>query len=261
MREVAGMNEPKPFASLTSSILARKGTARPAMRPQLAPLHFDASSLAVQLEEDLGWNDMGDLSDMVDLRGIDEMDDADGTGERHAYDSPSGFRAVGGRIDLSALAGIAGEDYAANDAAAEDYAAADTADDAADEDYVLAEAAEEEPVEFSAPVLMEAEIVTLIPNATPPAAERPEVLRQQDNVVERITAQARKRWQGRAALSEGRRAAFTLRLDAERHLQLRLACTLTGRSAQQLVTDALDKLLSELPDVSALAEKVGEGRQ
>ena len=39
------------------------------------------------------------------------------------------------------------------------------------------------------------------------------------------------------------KAAFTLRLDAKRHLKLRLACAVNGRSAQQLVTDALDHLL------------------
>ena len=32
------MSEPKPFASLSPSLLARKGAARPAMRPQLMPL-------------------------------------------------------------------------------------------------------------------------------------------------------------------------------------------------------------------------------
>jgi predicted HicB family RNase H-like nuclease len=117
-----------------------------------------------------------------------------------------------------------------------------------------------EPIEAEIEPI-EAEIVTLIPNASPPPAERPEVLRQQDEVVERFAAPSRKRGQRRPAATEGRRAAFTLRLDAERHLQLRLACTLTGKSAQQLVTDALDKLISELPDVSALAVKVSEGRQ
>ncbi len=51
------MLQAKPFASLSSTLLARKGQARPAMRPQgyagLAP--------ATQLE-DLGWNDMGSES-------------------------------------------------------------------------------------------------------------------------------------------------------------------------------------------------------
>ena len=52
------MSEPKSFASLTSSLLARKGGAKPAMRrqgmeflPEAAHDHSD--------HEDLGWNDMG----------------------------------------------------------------------------------------------------------------------------------------------------------------------------------------------------------
>ncbi|QPC99269.1 hypothetical protein [Qipengyuania soli] len=59
-----------------------------------------------------------------------------------------------------------------------------------------------------------------------------------------------------AASSRGKRAAFTLRLDHQRHLQLRLACTVRGRSAQQLVTDALDALLAEMPEIASLAAQV-----
>ena len=46
------MGEPKAFASLSSGLLARKGAARPAMRPQ----GFGQSGASL---EDLGWNDMG----------------------------------------------------------------------------------------------------------------------------------------------------------------------------------------------------------
>ena len=46
------MAEPKPFASLSSGLLARKGAAKPAMRPQ------GFGSFGGSLE-DLGWNDMG----------------------------------------------------------------------------------------------------------------------------------------------------------------------------------------------------------
>ena len=45
------MAEPKPFASLSSGLLARKGAAKPAMRPQ-------GFGQGMGLE-DLGWNDMG----------------------------------------------------------------------------------------------------------------------------------------------------------------------------------------------------------
>ena len=51
------------------------------------------------------------------------------------------------------------------------------------------------------------------------------------------------------------KAAFTLRLDPERHLKLRLACAVDGRSAQILVTQALDKLLADMPELDALATK------
>jgi hypothetical protein len=46
------MRDTKPFASLSSGLLARKGAAKPAMRPQ------SFSSFGSSLE-DLGWNDMG----------------------------------------------------------------------------------------------------------------------------------------------------------------------------------------------------------
>lgn len=49
------MAGPRPPASLTSALLARKGEARPAMRRQRA-INFDLATPA----DDLGWNDMGD---------------------------------------------------------------------------------------------------------------------------------------------------------------------------------------------------------
>jgi hypothetical protein len=52
------------------------------------------------------------------------------------------------------------------------------------------------------------------------------------------------------------KAAFTLRLDSERHLKLRLACAVRHQSAQQLVTDALDALLESMPDIDDLVSHV-----
>lgn len=52
------------------------------------------------------------------------------------------------------------------------------------------------------------------------------------------------------------RAAFTLRLDADRHLRLRLASTLEGVSAQVLVIRAIDRFLQTIPDVEALASQL-----
>jgi hypothetical protein len=52
------------------------------------------------------------------------------------------------------------------------------------------------------------------------------------------------------------KAAFTLRLDEERHLRLRLASAVSGRSAQQIVTGALDAFLESLPEVDELARQL-----
>ncbi|TCP36985.1 hypothetical protein EV292_101491 [Sphingomonas sp. BK235] len=43
-------------------------------------------------------------------------------------------------------------------------------------------------------------------------------------------------------LAPGKRVAFTLRLDSERHLRLRLAAAARGMSAQALLTEALDRI-------------------
>jgi hypothetical protein len=58
----------------------------------------------------------------------------------------------------------------------------------------------------------------------------------------------------RSAPGTKEKSAFTLRLDPSRHLKLRLACAVNGRSAQQIVTDALDHLLQHMPELEALAE-------
>ena len=59
-----------------------------------------------------------------------------------------------------------------------------------------------------------------------------------------------------ALLTGAKRAAFTLRLDADRHLRLRLASATKGKSAQKLVTEALDAFLKTMPEVEALAGSV-----
>jgi hypothetical protein len=82
----------------------------------------------------------------------------------------------------------------------------------------------------------------------------PEVVRRQRELANRVAAERR------SALADGRRAAFTLRLDAERHLKLRLVCTILGRSAQALVTEALDRLIAETPDAAEFASTLANKR-
>jgi hypothetical protein len=188
------ISEPKSFASLGPTLLARKGGAKPAMRPQLSPLGgvggAQAAQAIAQDLEDLGWNDMGHDED-------DEPHEADILALTPAPANP----------ETEAQA---------------------RADDA----------------------LARAEIEGIPPE--------PEVLRQQRAIVSSIGSQSRDAPRRRAN-DDGRRAAFTLRLDAKRHLKLRLASTVKNRSAQQLVTAALDKYLSEIPEIEALAAQVKRG--
>lgn len=157
------MGQPKTMASLSSTLLARKGHARPAMRAQ----GFGGFGAAVDPIEDLGWNDMGHgghdaaRAEPLDLDGAIEVPEP----------APAPLRAV----------------------------------------------------------------VTEVPSPAPVIAPvRP-----------------------RAAPGSKGKAAFTLRLDPVRHLRLRLASALGHRSAQQIVTQALDAYLQSLPDVEAAADRFG----
>ncbi len=59
----------------------------------------------------------------------------------------------------------------------------------------------------------------------------------------------------------GRKAAFTLRLDEERHLRLRLLSALVHRSSQQLLIEALDALLAQHDKVEDLAGQVEDAAE
>jgi len=183
------------FASLNPSLLARKGGAKPAMRPQIAPLSAlpstgDKTDPAERLE-DLGWNDMGD----------DAAAAAKGT--------------------AASQENLSGEIVAINEGTKHQIAA----------DRIVSQARA-----------------------------------QQEALAQRIGAQDTDGQDGgerrasrasrRSAFSQGRRAAFTLRLDRERHLKLRLASAVSGQSAQQLLTRALDEMLERMDEVEELASKV-----
>lgn len=145
----------KPLASLSSGLLARKGHARPAMRPQ--PISFAMA----QSEDDLGWNDMG----------------------------------------------------------------------------------ESEKTEPVPPVLVER--ATLAREVETPAEPQPEPKRVSAATAARLAREL-------AVLTAKHKAAFTLRLDTDRHLRLRLASALAGRSAQLLVIEALDAFLSHQPGLDEI---------
>lgn len=223
------------FASLGPSLLARKGGAKPAMRPQVAPLVTDdaaAAELAEDHLEDLGWNDMGDTehdggADVVPIHG-DMAHDMDGS------DSGPIVRRQQRRLEERVLADAAmtgledpESEYDEEDDAVYGESSGD-ADYDEDEEYEEADDALYAPL---AAVSYEAPVV---------AASSPKVVH--------LTKKPRV-----SAVQSGRRAAFTLRLDADRHLKLRLAATMQGVSAQALVTEALDRLLAEYGDLDVIA--------
>lgn len=184
----------RPAASLSSGLLARKGHAAPAMRPQLG------GGFVSSFGADLGWNDMG---------------------------------------------------------------------------HEPSQAAVPEPLP---PVLaLREELAERIVEPIAPAAEAPIVepgtivdaaVAEQPDVAEPIAEPAAVR--GRAPrilrpdpapsisskVGQVRRAAFTLRLDAERHRKLRVAALLDHRSCQQLVTRALDQFLATMPEVAEWADRL-----
>ncbi|MEI9851595.1 MAG: hypothetical protein WDN24_12975 [Sphingomonas sp.] len=189
----------KPAASLSSGLLARKGHARPAMRPQ----GYVSLTPAQPAADDLGWNDMG-------------------------------------------------EDTAAQPAAA-------APEPAPVEPVVLRQRAELDE-RFAPPVALDA------PEAVMPVFVAPEIGAPEAPVPEAAPpAPVSSSELARVAheINAGKsKSAFTLRLDTDRHLRLRLASAVRHQSAQQLVTEALDAFLQTLTDVDALARQIAarEGR-
>lgn len=211
------MSEPKPFASLSSGLLARKGGARPAMRPQ------GFGQIGGNLE-DLGWNDMGFEAPKPAEAPRDDEHDAFGEpiAEHPALHGHAGLTPVNSPVH-SQQAEI-------EDAFKEPEDASDEGEEV-DETAELMNESDElpvQPVEARTPMYV-------VPAAPAPVARRAS--------------------RPRAAPGSKGKAAFTLRLDPERHLKLRLACALNGRSAQLLVTDALDLFLGGMPELEAMAEK------
>ena len=222
------MSEPG-FASLGPSLLARKGGAKPAMRPQVAPLVTDA--VADEQLEDLGWNDMGHDddeggADVVPIHGdIAPEGDAEGLGPI--------VRRQQRRLEERVLADAVMTGAEHDD---EDY---DHEDEAFyGESFGVDYDSEEEEED--------GDVGAIYAPLAPAAYEQP--VAAPSPIAKRAAKKARV-----PAVQSGRRAAFTLRLDAERHLKLRLAATVQGVSAQVLVTEALDRLLAEYDDLDVIA--------
>lgn len=229
------MGEPKPLASLTSGLLARKGGARPAMRRQ--PLGSGPANPGGNGYDDLGWNDMGydvdpvqsaDVPTRVDIKPL-----LTGSMPAHNMDAEAAVDAAehqsGGESEFQSVTPLpwASDDF--GDAAAE------------------------------VPEIVRQQEVLQVRVATPRLEALPVQPAEVPAAVVPAVKPARRASPPRRAASEAtarEKAAFTLRLDAERHLRLRLASAIYNRSAQQILIDVLDEYLSQLPEIDAMASRL-----
>jgi len=118
-----------------------------------------------------------------------------------------------------------------------------------------------EPVVAAVPapepsVVPVAEAPVSLPVAAPPVLTERAVLRERVEARPVSIATAARIGRDSAAQTKRGKAAFTLRLDTDRHLRLRLASAVANRSAQALVADALDAFLNTMPEVEALIEQL-----
>ncbi len=180
------MSEAKPFASLSSALLARKGHAKPAMRPQAFQLPQDYPAAPQQHEyDDLGWNDMG---------------------HDHASAEPVALHGATVSAPTEPPAVVAQHEQLTR--------------------------------EFPEPEFVEPELVVPMPQPAFVTEPTPVATPVELVVPAPMFAPA-----PRAAAGSKAKAAFTLRLDADRHLRLRMLSAVSHRSAQQIVTQALDEFL------------------
>lgn len=204
----------KPLASLSSGLLARKGQARPAMRPQ----GYGGFGAIPGQQDDLGWNDMGHDAPQAPhlapvppvVRQLEQLHEEFAPHVPQAYEPPI-------------------------ESQVEDY----------EEEY------EQEREGAYAP------LTAPVAHAPVAHAPLPEAPMPHAAVVRPVSvATATRLDRETAAKTKRGKAAFTLRLDHDRHLRLRIASALCHRSAQVLVTEALDAFLNSLPEVGALVSQL-----
>lgn len=223
------------FASLGPTLLARKGGAKPAMRPQLTPLPENISEIAALAEEqleDLGWNDMGGDITAKDITGD----------EKPAHDAQNHLLLSNKRSETSEAVFESDEEYMIE--AADDHASSHPIIDplaGAQVISITSHPAAPQPANEGA--------------APSPVAHKKRPESQKDSKIKASPNGSPNR------SPSPRRAAFTLRLDPDRHLKLRLAATMQGVSAQSLVTEALDAMLESFEDLDLLVKRLKRSDQ
>ena len=222
------MAEAKPLASLSAGLLARKGAARPAMRRQAA---LPGVPTGMHGHDDLGWNDMG-------------------------YDVDPHHAAT--EVPRTLAHGLSPMVQSREDA--------QDSNDAMDAFTAAVERAMIDP-EPAGP----ATIAPMIADSPLPSPEEPPlVVRQRERIEAAVEdmrvgvapaapapppARSRKAAPRAQAGTRGS-YAFTLRLDPDRHLRLRLASATTNRSSQQILIALVDDYLSTIPEIDAFAARL-----
>ncbi|MCC7393333.1 MAG: hypothetical protein IT553_00605 [Sphingomonadaceae bacterium] len=245
------MAEAKPLASLSAGLLARKGAAKPAMRRQaqlggVTPTHH--------MGDDLGWNDMG--------YDVDPPQD----GQAHFAVQHAAISALTPMASTEASAsepvGVAAaqpihEDVQPSVEAPEPMVRTQQAEiaaamvppaDASPVDVAPAPAPVPATVPAASPLMVRQRVETSVAAAPAPIAARA-VHTGSTPPAPRVRAGTHGRF------------AFTLRLDPERHLRLRLASAASNRSSQQILINLIDDFLATQPEIDAFARKALSGQQ
>lgn len=221
MAEAEKMSEPKPQASLSSTLLARKGGAKPAMRRQgLSSFPDNSSDHNSDVHEDLGWNDMGY--------------DVDPDHEAHPIE----------HIHHNPLAGAIPNPGSVVRHQQEEIAAKLGNMPFQEAEEPVAKKVEPEAIAAPVPLSISREVQPLAEGSAVLAAARSQ------------KRQPKKSRPATKSRTRNAKTAFTLRMDPERHLRLRLATAVKNISAQQLVTKAVDEYLRSIPELEGLAERI-----
>jgi hypothetical protein len=232
------MGEPKPLASLSGLLLARKGAARPAMRRPSTTGNPDEAGTN---QDDLGWNDMGydvnpDPNAPMDYDHQQYGNPLAGAVPEVNSELREQQELIAQRLQAQAEVGF--ESLPATSLPADVQHVFEEIDEIEDDEQF-----DEAPRDVSD--ILSRKVTSVI--AVDPIVAAP--------VVAAI-AKPSARSVPRAARGSKGKAAFTLRLDKDRHLQLRLACAVSNRSAQMIVIEALDAYLNNMPEIGQLAASV-----
>ena len=255
------MADPKPLASLSAGLLARKGAARPAMRRQAQALGLGAFGA----QEDLGWNDMGydvdpqhggqDHGRMVD-HGLSPMATVQGLeATQPGGHLPDALDALGQAVEraISPATEPASVEPLDSRVAIPESVMPPAVHEQQQRIEQALGAIEQAVSDSPLPVESVSETAFEAIRSAVTAAATPSLRTAMPAAPD--TAATR---QPRARSRAGSRGnfAFTLRLDPHRHLRLRLASATSNRSAQQIIIQLIDDYLADLPEIDAFAAQV-----